>query len=82
MLAGPLPCVEVADEGLGVRPCRASPTEEAQEGVSVMRAQSLSFGDASNGPVNILTAVLFAAEDERAARAASANEHFGSLNDS
>ena len=48
----------------------------------MMRAQSLSFGDASNGPVNILTAVLFAAEDERAARAAAANEHFGSLNDS
>ena len=30
-------------------------------GVSVIsaRAQSLSLGDASNGPVNILTAVLF-----------------------
>ena len=39
-----------------------------------------AFGcDASNGPVNILTAVLFAAaaEDGRAA-----NAHFGPLNDS
>ena len=50
------------------------------KGVGVMRAQSLSFGVASNGPVNILTAMLFAGA-ERAAQAA-ANEHFGSLNDS
>ena len=41
----------------------------------VMRAQSLSFGVASNGPVNILTAVLFAGAER-------ADEHFGSLNDS
>ena len=45
------------------------------ESVGVMRAQSLSFGVASNGPVNILTAVLFAGAER-------ADEHFGSLNDS
>ena len=46
------------------------------EGVGpVMRAQSPSFGVASNGPVNILTAVLFAGAER-------ADEHFGSLNDS
>ena len=44
--------------------------------VALVRAQANSFGDASNGPVNILTAVLFAGADERA------DEHFGSLNDS
>ena len=54
--------------------------EEEEEGVGVMRAQSLSFGDASNGPVNILTAVLFAAAAAEDGRAA--NAHFGPLNDS
>ena len=52
------------------------PAEEERVLVGpVMRAQSPSFGVASNGPVNILTAVLFAGAER-------ADEHFGSLNDS
>ena len=58
------------------------PAEE-RVSVGVMRAQSLSFGVASNGPVNILTACYSPAPKGRRPRApAAANEHFGSLNDS